>query len=105
MEPLDLLAELFEAAMKGFGTDEKALRAAVVRYHLVLRDRCASPAARASRSAPASRTTGSPFASTRRQLVVEPPTGRGGTAGVCRSPPPVSPMPVDCSTTNRLHHR
>ncbi|KAE9260539.1 hypothetical protein PR003_g34323, partial [Phytophthora rubi] len=26
MEPLDLLAELFEAAMKGFGTDEKALR-------------------------------------------------------------------------------
>ncbi|KAG1695153.1 hypothetical protein DVH05_020794 [Phytophthora capsici] len=37
-EPLDLLAELFESAMKGFGTDEDALSCAVVRYHIVLRD-------------------------------------------------------------------
>ncbi|KAE8968026.1 hypothetical protein PF005_g28221 [Phytophthora fragariae] len=37
-EPQDLLAELFKADMKGFGTDEKALSAAVVRCHLVLRD-------------------------------------------------------------------
>ncbi|KAG2769024.1 hypothetical protein Pcac1_g19907 [Phytophthora cactorum] len=37
-EPLDLLAELFEEAMKGFGTDENALSSAVVRYHIVLRD-------------------------------------------------------------------
>ncbi|RLN87301.1 hypothetical protein BBJ28_00013592 [Nothophytophthora sp. Chile5] len=37
-EPLDLLAELFEEAMKGFGTDEDALSSAVVRYHIVLRD-------------------------------------------------------------------
>ncbi|TDH69895.1 hypothetical protein CCR75_004021 [Bremia lactucae] len=37
-EPLDLLAELFEEVMKGFGTDENALSSAVVRYHIVLRD-------------------------------------------------------------------
>ncbi|EGZ11421.1 hypothetical protein PHYSODRAFT_260821 [Phytophthora sojae] len=37
-EPLDLLAELFESAMKGFGSDENALSSAVVRYHIVLRD-------------------------------------------------------------------
>ncbi|KAI9917014.1 hypothetical protein PsorP6_017030 [Peronosclerospora sorghi] len=37
-EPLELLAELFESAMKGFGTDENALSLAVVRYHIVLRD-------------------------------------------------------------------
>ncbi|GMF65708.1 unnamed protein product [Phytophthora lilii] len=38
LEPLDLLSELFEKTMKGFGTDEDALSAAVVRYHMVLRD-------------------------------------------------------------------
>jgi hypothetical protein len=38
LEPLVLLSELFESTMKGFGTDEKALSAALVRYHLVLRD-------------------------------------------------------------------
>ncbi|KAI9917876.1 hypothetical protein PsorP6_012635 [Peronosclerospora sorghi] len=37
-EPIELLAELFESAMKGFGTDENALSSAVVRYHIVLRD-------------------------------------------------------------------
>ncbi|KAI9918876.1 hypothetical protein PsorP6_011270 [Peronosclerospora sorghi] len=37
-EPLEMLAELFESAMKGFGTDENALSSAVVRYHIVLRD-------------------------------------------------------------------
>uniref|UniRef100_A0AAV1UBW0 Annexin n=1 Tax=Peronospora matthiolae TaxID=2874970 RepID=A0AAV1UBW0_9STRA len=37
-EPLDLLADLFEDAMKCFGTDENALSCAVVRYHIVLRD-------------------------------------------------------------------
>ncbi|CAI5704891.1 unnamed protein product [Peronospora farinosa] len=37
-EPLELLAELFEEAMQGFGTDENALSSAVVRYHIVLRD-------------------------------------------------------------------
>ncbi|CEG44089.1 annexin family [Plasmopara halstedii] len=37
-EPLDLLAELFEESLKGFGTDENALSSAVVRYHIVLRD-------------------------------------------------------------------
>ncbi|KAI9923277.1 hypothetical protein PsorP6_000701 [Peronosclerospora sorghi] len=37
-EPLELLAELFKSAMKGFGTDENALSSAVVRYHIVLRD-------------------------------------------------------------------
>ncbi|KAI9917658.1 hypothetical protein PsorP6_013283 [Peronosclerospora sorghi] len=37
-EPLELLAELFESAMKGFNTDENALRSAVVRYYIVLRD-------------------------------------------------------------------
>lgn len=38
VEPLELLAELFEQSMKGFGTDEDALSSAVVRYHIVLRD-------------------------------------------------------------------
>ncbi|EGZ15193.1 hypothetical protein PHYSODRAFT_561117 [Phytophthora sojae] len=38
LEPLELLSELFEKTMKGFGTDEDALSAAVVRYHLVLQD-------------------------------------------------------------------
>lgn len=38
LEPLELLSELFESTMKGFGTDEKALSAALVRYHLVLQD-------------------------------------------------------------------
>ncbi|KAL4140865.1 hypothetical protein PRNP1_015145 [Phytophthora ramorum] len=38
LEPLVLLSELFENTMKGFGTDENALSAALVRYHLVLRD-------------------------------------------------------------------
>ncbi|KAK1942421.1 Annexin A13 [Phytophthora citrophthora] len=38
LEPLVLLSEQFEGTMKGFGTDEKALSAALVRYHLVLRD-------------------------------------------------------------------
>ncbi|GMF18181.1 unnamed protein product [Phytophthora lilii] len=38
LEPLVLLSELFESTMKGFGTDENALSAALVRYHLVLRD-------------------------------------------------------------------
>ncbi|POM64058.1 Annexin (Annexin) Family [Phytophthora palmivora] len=38
LEPLVLLSELFESTMKGFGTDEKSLSAALVRYHLVLRD-------------------------------------------------------------------
>ena len=37
-EPLELLADLFEDAMKGIGTDEDALSSAVVRYHIVLRD-------------------------------------------------------------------
>ncbi|KAI9916385.1 hypothetical protein PsorP6_018108 [Peronosclerospora sorghi] len=37
-ESLEMLAELFESAMKGFGTDENALSSAVVRYHIVLRD-------------------------------------------------------------------
>ncbi|KAI9895814.1 hypothetical protein PsorP6_019563 [Peronosclerospora sorghi] len=37
-EPLELLAELFDSAMKGFVTDENALSSAVVRYHIVLRD-------------------------------------------------------------------
>ncbi|KAI9911992.1 hypothetical protein PsorP6_009577 [Peronosclerospora sorghi] len=37
-EPLELLAELFESAMKGFGSEENALSSAVVRYHIVLRD-------------------------------------------------------------------
>ncbi|KAI9921805.1 hypothetical protein PsorP6_002499 [Peronosclerospora sorghi] len=36
-EPLELLAEFFESAMKGFGTDENALSSAVVRYDIVLR--------------------------------------------------------------------
>lgn len=36
LEPLDMLAELFESTMKGFGTDEEGLTAAVVRYHIVL---------------------------------------------------------------------
>ncbi|KAE8992607.1 hypothetical protein PR003_g21100 [Phytophthora rubi] len=38
LEPLVLLSELFESTMKGFGTDENALSAALVRYHLVQRD-------------------------------------------------------------------
>ncbi|OWZ14469.1 Annexin protein [Phytophthora megakarya] len=38
LEPLDLLSELFEKTMKGFGTDEDALSAALVRYHMVLHD-------------------------------------------------------------------
>lgn len=38
LEPLELLSELFESTMKGFGTDEKGLSAALVRYHLVLKD-------------------------------------------------------------------
>ncbi|KAL7679583.1 putative annexin [Plasmopara halstedii] len=38
LEPLELLSELFESTMKGFGTDEKALSAALVRYHVVLHD-------------------------------------------------------------------
>ncbi|TDH67310.1 uncharacterized protein CCR75_003391 [Bremia lactucae] len=38
LEPLVLLSELFESTMKEFGTDEKALSAAIVRYHLVLDD-------------------------------------------------------------------
>ncbi|KAI9917425.1 hypothetical protein PsorP6_012986 [Peronosclerospora sorghi] len=37
-EPLELLADLFEKAMKGFNTDENALSSAVVRYYIVLRD-------------------------------------------------------------------
>lgn len=36
LEPLELLAEYFESTMKGFGTDEEGLSAAVVRYHIVL---------------------------------------------------------------------
>jgi hypothetical protein len=36
LEPLELLAEYFESTMKGFGTDEDGLSAAVVRYHIVL---------------------------------------------------------------------
>lgn len=38
LEPLELLSELFESTMKGFGTDEDGLSACVVRYHLVLND-------------------------------------------------------------------
>ncbi|KAG7378040.1 hypothetical protein PHYPSEUDO_010625 [Phytophthora pseudosyringae] len=38
LEPLELLSELFEKTMKGFGTDEDALSAALVRYHMVLND-------------------------------------------------------------------
>jgi hypothetical protein len=38
VEPLEVLSELFEEAMKGFGTDEDALSSAIVRYHIVLRD-------------------------------------------------------------------
>jgi hypothetical protein len=38
LEPLELLSELFEKTMKGFGTDEDALSAALVRYHAVLHD-------------------------------------------------------------------
>ncbi|POM69182.1 Annexin (Annexin) Family [Phytophthora palmivora] len=38
LEPLELLSELFEKTMKGFGTDEDALSAALVRYHMVLHD-------------------------------------------------------------------
>ncbi|KAL4150179.1 hypothetical protein PRNP1_009584 [Phytophthora ramorum] len=40
LEPLELLSELFEKTMKGFGTDEDALSAALVRYQLVMRDIC-----------------------------------------------------------------
>lgn len=36
LDPLDLLAEHFESTMKGLGTDEYGLSAAVVRYHCVL---------------------------------------------------------------------
>ncbi|KAL4094798.1 hypothetical protein PRIC1_010452 [Phytophthora ramorum] len=35
-EPFELLAELFESTMKGLGTDEYGLSAAVVRYHVLL---------------------------------------------------------------------
>ncbi|KAG3151855.1 hypothetical protein PC128_g22910, partial [Phytophthora cactorum] len=35
-EPFELLAELFESTMKGLGTDEYGLSAAVVRYHAML---------------------------------------------------------------------
>ncbi|KAG6616685.1 Annexin protein [Phytophthora cinnamomi] len=38
LEPLELLSELFEKTMKGFGTDEDALSAALVRYRVVLQD-------------------------------------------------------------------
>ncbi|OWY91438.1 Annexin protein [Phytophthora megakarya] len=38
LQPLELLSELFEKTMKGIGTDENALSAALVRFHLVLRD-------------------------------------------------------------------
>ncbi|CAH0476197.1 unnamed protein product [Peronospora belbahrii] len=38
LEPLVLLSELFEGTMKGIGTDEKALSATLVRYHLVQHD-------------------------------------------------------------------
>ncbi|KAK1935367.1 Annexin A13 [Phytophthora citrophthora] len=38
LEPLELLAEMFEKTMKGFGTDEDALSATLVRYHGVLND-------------------------------------------------------------------
>lgn len=33
LEPYDALAELFESAMKGFGTDESLLSSSVIRYH------------------------------------------------------------------------
>lgn len=36
LEPLEFLAEFFESTMKGFGTDEDSLSAAVVRYHCIL---------------------------------------------------------------------
>jgi hypothetical protein len=36
LEPLELLVEHFESTMKGFGTDEEGLSAAVVRYQCVL---------------------------------------------------------------------
>ncbi|KAJ8520769.1 hypothetical protein ON010_g17906 [Phytophthora cinnamomi] len=35
-EPFELLAGLFESTMKGLGTDEYGLSAAVVRYHVLL---------------------------------------------------------------------
>ncbi|EGZ04893.1 hypothetical protein PHYSODRAFT_566613 [Phytophthora sojae] len=35
-EPFELLASLFESTMKGLGTDEYGLSAAVVRYHVLL---------------------------------------------------------------------
>ncbi|ETP32853.1 hypothetical protein F442_18533, partial [Phytophthora nicotianae P10297] len=35
-EPFELLADLFESTMKGLGTDEYGLSAAVVRYHAML---------------------------------------------------------------------
>ncbi|OWZ12600.1 Annexin protein, partial [Phytophthora megakarya] len=35
-EPFELLADLFESTMKGLGTDEYGLSAAVVRYHMLL---------------------------------------------------------------------
>ncbi|KAG2510573.1 hypothetical protein JM18_008513 [Phytophthora kernoviae] len=35
-EPFELLADLFESTMKGLGTDEYGLSAAVVRYHVML---------------------------------------------------------------------
>ncbi|DAZ93218.1 TPA: hypothetical protein N0F65_001570 [Lagenidium giganteum] len=36
LEPAEFLAEHFESTMKGFGTDEKGLSAALVRYHAYL---------------------------------------------------------------------
>ncbi|ETI57204.1 hypothetical protein F443_00473 [Phytophthora nicotianae P1569] len=38
LEPLELISELFEKTMKGFGTDEDALSATLVRYHMILND-------------------------------------------------------------------
>jgi hypothetical protein len=42
LEPYNALAELFESAMKGIGTDEKSLSSSVIRYHQYLDKICQS---------------------------------------------------------------
>jgi len=36
LQPLELISELFESTMRGIGTDEDALSATLVRYHIIL---------------------------------------------------------------------
>lgn len=50
LDPFHFLAEHFESTMKGFGTDEKGLSAAVVRYQPWLREISESYEARYKRS-------------------------------------------------------